>query len=350
MLNNSVIEMNQFGVYSYGQSGTQNIDNCNFKYNQTGIYIGKNWYSIIKNCNIDSNTISGIELNSVSNSSILNCNINNNPIGLSMINLLGYIDSNSYMSNIISGNIIENNTIGFELGTTKDKIYCNKICNNLSYNLKYSTSLNSNISNNYWCDTDSNIIQKSIFDGNDSLNIGIVNIMPLDTVQCYLCRYIFNYFDRKFPTCSTCKDGSVTSNPNNENPPYTYLWNTTPAQTTQTATGLSNGMYTVLITDANGCSRYDSVYIDNKLSVEKNINKLNFTIFPNPGSDNIVIKLPKFKVEMRLNIFNNLGQLIHSSYITEQTKDIDVSNLNSGVYFIQISNSDYFGSQKFIKH
>ncbi|MBI4932219.1 MAG: hypothetical protein HY841_15780 [Bacteroidetes bacterium] len=33
--------------------------------------------------------------------------------------------------------------------------------------------------------------------------------------------------------------------------PYVYLWNTTPAQTTQTATGLTAGNYTVTVTDAN---------------------------------------------------------------------------------------------------
>jgi len=35
--------------------------------------------------------------------------------------------------------------------------------------------------------------------------------------------------------------------------PYTYAWNTTPAQTTQTATGLDPGVYSVLVVDANGC-------------------------------------------------------------------------------------------------
>jgi gliding motility-associated-like protein len=36
--------------------------------------------------------------------------------------------------------------------------------------------------------------------------------------------------------------------------PYTYSWNTVPAQTTPTATGLVAGTYNVTVTDANGCS------------------------------------------------------------------------------------------------
>ncbi|MBI4929860.1 MAG: choice-of-anchor L domain-containing protein [Bacteroidetes bacterium] len=35
--------------------------------------------------------------------------------------------------------------------------------------------------------------------------------------------------------------------------PYAYVWSTTPAQSTQTATGLSPGTYTVTAIDANGC-------------------------------------------------------------------------------------------------
>ena len=37
-------------------------------------------------------------------------------------------------------------------------------------------------------------------------------------------------------------------------PPYNYLWNTIPAQTTAIATDLPTGNYSVIITDANGCT------------------------------------------------------------------------------------------------
>ncbi len=42
---------------------------------------------------------------------------------------------------------------------------------------------------------------------------------------------------------------------------YSYLWNTLPAQTTATASGLLAGTYTVTITDANGCTVSNSVTI-----------------------------------------------------------------------------------------
>ena len=54
-------------------------------------------------------------------------------------------------------------------------------------------------------------------------------------------------------------NGTATANPSNGTAPYTYSWSTSPVQTTQTATGLSAGMYTVTVTDLNGCINTDSV-------------------------------------------------------------------------------------------
>src|SRR5207253_4072784 len=48
-------------------------------------------------------------------------------------------------------------------------------------------------------------------------------------------------------------NGTATANPSGGTPAYTYLWSPG-GQVTQTATGLSGGVYTVIVTDANGCS------------------------------------------------------------------------------------------------
>jgi hypothetical protein len=46
-------------------------------------------------------------------------------------------------------------------------------------------------------------------------------------------------------------------------PPYSYTWYTTPIQTTQTATGLASGTYTVCVTDGHGCTACNySVFVD----------------------------------------------------------------------------------------
>ncbi len=49
-------------------------------------------------------------------------------------------------------------------------------------------------------------------------------------------------------------NGSATTTPSGGNGVYTYKWSTTPQQTSQTATGLGAGLYTVTVTDGNMCT------------------------------------------------------------------------------------------------
>jgi gliding motility-associated-like protein len=45
-------------------------------------------------------------------------------------------------------------------------------------------------------------------------------------------------------------------------PPYSYLWLTTPVQSEPKATGLRFGWHSIYVTDAKGCSKKDSIYIE----------------------------------------------------------------------------------------
>lgn len=49
-------------------------------------------------------------------------------------------------------------------------------------------------------------------------------------------------------------NGSIALNVTGSSSPYSYSWNTSPVQTSSTATGLAPGNYSCTITDANGCS------------------------------------------------------------------------------------------------
>jgi gliding motility-associated-like protein len=53
-------------------------------------------------------------------------------------------------------------------------------------------------------------------------------------------------------SCFGGSDGTATANPTSGFGPFTYVWSN--SQTTQTATGLSFGAYSVTITDAGGCT------------------------------------------------------------------------------------------------
>ncbi len=85
---------------------------------------------------------------------------------------------------------------------------------------------------------------------------------------------------------SSCSvdDGSATANVIGGTPPYTYTWNSSPAQTTQTATGLGVGTYRVTIYDANGCRVRETVSINNINAPTLNVSS-NTPVTCNGGND-----------------------------------------------------------------
>jgi gliding motility-associated-like protein len=77
------------------------------------------------------------------------------------------------------------------------------------------------------------------------------------------------------PTTLGGNDGIATANPVGGTPPYSYLWDDPAMQTTQTATGLPAGTYTVTVTDANGCTATNTITLtDPNLAVGVWINNM----------------------------------------------------------------------------
>lgn len=62
------------------------------------------------------------------------------------------------------------------------------------------------------------------------------------------------YYDSVKGACNGLCNGSARAKVSGGTPPYTYSWNTSPVQTTATATNLCPGIYHVTVTDANNIS------------------------------------------------------------------------------------------------
>ena len=61
--------------------------------------------------------------------------------------------------------------------------------------------------------------------------------------------------------CFDSSDGSATVMTMGGTPPYTYTWNTSPVQTSNSISSLSAGIYKVIVTDQNGCKDSAAVTI-----------------------------------------------------------------------------------------
>lgn len=69
-------------------------------------------------------------------------------------------------------------------------------------------------------------------------------------------------------SCLGASDGTATVTPSGGTSPYTFKWSTSPQQTTQTATGLMSGNYTVTVSDASSNSTTATVTVSVSSSVQ----------------------------------------------------------------------------------
>ena len=69
-------------------------------------------------------------------------------------------------------------------------------------------------------------------------------------------------------------------------------------------------------------------------------------IFPNPAKDNISIR-SDLKIE-QLIIYNQMGQLVYQTQPTDNTLNVDVSDLEHGIYFIRVQTNEGAMLQKIV--
>jgi len=149
-------------------------------------------------------------------------------------------------------------------------------------------------------------------------------------------------------------NGSATVFVNGGTPGYTYLWNTTPNQTTQTAIGLASNLYNVQVTDANGCIANTDVVIPNNVTGVKEFSNTirSFVIGPNPAYHHFNIQATLNGTETcSLLVKNALGEIVDCVELGElQTIDYSYfnANLSEGVYFVSFITSSGTVSKKIL--
>lgn len=80
-------------------------------------------------------------------------------------------------------------------------------------------------------------------------------------------------------------------------------------------------------------------------------NQLEFSLFPNPASQQIELQLPtNCTYPLVISFFNTTGQKIKPDQIIQNQYEqkVDISNLQKGIYFLQIKNRESEGSARFV--
>ncbi|TAL63426.1 MAG: PKD domain-containing protein [Bacteroidetes bacterium] len=128
------------------------------------------------------------------------------------------------------------------------------------------------------------------------------------------------------PTCGNF-DGSTSASATGGTAPYTYLWDSnTGSQTTQIATGLPAGSYSVVITDANGCSGNSFASLSNSNAPVLSAVITDVSCF---GGSNGAINL---------SVVGGTPSYLYTWNVSPpQTNSQNINNLAAGTYFVSVN-------------
>ncbi|MDX1909384.1 MAG: zinc-dependent metalloprotease family protein [Bacteroidia bacterium] len=132
-------------------------------------------------------------------------------------------------------------------------------------------------------------------------------------------------------------DGTATAVASGGQAPYTYLWST--GDTTATLQQLAPGLYTVTITDANGCSDTARAVVEVFVGVGDRLGLTVFQLMPNPtnGQLRAVIDFEQAE-EALVEVWAPNGQSLQRTRHHGQHLDIgiDLTAQSEGVYFVSV--------------
>jgi len=112
------------------------------------------------------------------------------------------------------------------------------------------------------------------------------------------------------------------------------------------------GNYLVTVTDNNGCSVKDSVYIRNITGTGSLENMAHISIYPNPVSNYLYININlEVRQSLMLDIIDQNGKTIFRKNLSDMnvySEDIDVSGYPKGLYYVRIKSEDDMVTQKVV--
>jgi hypothetical protein len=122
---------------------------------------------------------------------------------------------------------------------------------------------------------------------------------------------------------------------------YTFSWST--GETVAAINGLFAGTYELTVTDGNGCSISETFSIGGVTANEElKVTSINF--YPNPAQDQLTIE---HVAAEGTNFFIDLrGNVVKTVEVGNELTSIDISQLPSGLYFIQLEGGELFKLMK----
>ena len=132
-----------------------------------------------------------------------------------------------------------------------------------------------------------------------------------------------------------------------------YVWSTGALTRTITPT-TANSVYSVIVTDANGCTGTDTVNVTVSVCVginEIKQNNASIKFYPNPNNGQFKLQIDNVNApSSKLEVMNIKGQIVYNENLIINgsiSKDINI-NVEKGVYFVRLINKNGVKVEKLI--
>ena len=73
---------------------------------------------------------------------------------------------------------------------------------------------------------------------------------------------------------------------------------------------------------------------------------MELVIYPNPTSGMLTIKTRQINTSAQLTVVDLRGQIVYNDFVGNTTETIDLSGLQTGVYFVQINTGEQIVTKK----
>ena len=128
-----------------------------------------------------------------------------------------------------------------------------------------------------------------------------------------------------------------------------YSWSTT--ETTSSIVVSSEGLYTLSVTDTNGCSGSDNVFVDFFTALNNLNGKSPLAVYPNPTHENITVVLPEASGnQFELKLLSMDGKNVRSENVNtfnrKTDKLISLAGVAAGIYILEVRSTDYAATVK----
>jgi hypothetical protein len=131
-------------------------------------------------------------------------------------------------------------------------------------------------------------------------------------------------------------DGSIDLNITGGTPGYTFEWSN--GAITEDLTDLSAGIYTVFVTDVNGCTAEISTEVLNESNANTStLQDIALNVYPNPSYGNV--KISWKGSGMKLSVIEQSGRVVMNRSI-QNYQTIMLTDLEAGMYMVTIKSTN----------